>query len=196
MSTPTQQLHFLLGGKSFPVDEIGWLLDGMSVAERLAAVRGLGFFSQRKLYDAAEGRPVSIDDMVPPGIPVHTEVIHEGKNTLPVHQLFQKRFARQPDSATELCGYNEQTLRTITGPGYYVARQNPETGELDVDYTALPNSKPAHWPEIRSQTEGLSRFIYGFMVDKMRKVSQHVTIGRAWRHGKPQPAYFVLCRQD
>ena len=42
----------------------------------------------------------------------------------------------------------------------------------------------------------LSRFIYNGTVDVMRRVSGHVTIGRAVRDNKPMDAWFVLVRRD
>ena len=52
------------------------------------------------------------------------------------------------------------------------------------------------WPEVQSNERGLSRFVYGFMVDRLRRVSEHVTIGSAARKGKEMGSYFVLTRDD
>jgi hypothetical protein len=38
--------------------------------------------------------------------------------------------------------------------------------------------------------------VYGWMSDAMRRVSEHVSIGSAARHGKSLGTYFVLCRED
>jgi hypothetical protein len=73
-----------------------------------------------------------------------------------------------------------------------------------IDYEMLPSDHPNFkreqlpqaWPAIKSNTFGVSRFVYGFMQDYLRKVSDHVSIGRAYRHGKESPNYFVLCRFD
>ena len=43
---------------------------------------------------------------------------------------------------------------------------------------------------------GLSRFVYGFMVDTLRGVSEHVTIGSAARRGKDHGSWFILCRES
>ena len=64
-----------------------------------------------------------------------------------------------------------------------------------VDYNELPASAPESWPGIRRNEVGVSRFVYGFMVDTLRRVSQHVTIGSAARNGKPMGSWFVLCRE-
>ena len=65
-----------------------------------------------------------------------------------------------------------------------------------VDYTQLPDAAPQGWPEIRSNERGLSRFVYGFMLDRMRRVSRHVTIGSASRRGREMGSYFVMSRLD
>jgi hypothetical protein len=41
----------------------------------------------------------------------------------------------------------------------------------------------------------LQRFVYARMHDFLRKVSAHVSIGRAWREHKATDNYFVLCRE-
>jgi phosphodiesterase/alkaline phosphatase D-like protein len=41
----------------------------------------------------------------------------------------------------------------------------------------------------------LQRFVYARMDDFLRKVSAHVSIGRAWRNHKVTDNYFVLCRE-
>ena len=69
-------------------------------------------------------------------------------------------------------------------------------GEVWVDYRRVPERHPEGWPEIRSNERGLSRFIYGFMVDTLRGVSEHVSIGSAARNGRGLGSWFVLCRQD
>ena len=85
-------------------------------------------------------------------------------------------------------------MSPVTGPGYFMAREDAKTGEILVDYNRLPDQKPLGWPEIRSNERGLSRFVYGFMVDRLRRVSEHVTIGSAARKGKDLGSYFILSR--
>jgi len=60
----------------------------------------------------------------------------------------------------------------------------------------VPSEHPEDWPEIRVNERGLSRFVYGFMVDTVRRVSEHVTIGSAARRGKDMGSWFILCRED
>ena len=41
----------------------------------------------------------------------------------------------------------------------------------------------------------LGRFVYGFMIDTLRRVSEHVTIGSAARKGRDMGSWFLLCRE-
>jgi hypothetical protein len=69
-------------------------------------------------------------------------------------------------------------------------------GEVHIDYTEIPPEPPPEAPRLRPNSWGLSRFVYYNMVDVMRGVTSHVSIGRATRQGKPIDAWFVLCRVD
>jgi hypothetical protein len=181
--------------------EVARLLDDMTHAERVAAIRSAGRGEQRRLYEAVAGhRELRLTDMVAPTTAAMTEVRHHGRNTLPVFTHFQKRFCRpadaDPASPAELWGYNEGSMRWLTGPGYFVLRPDAECGELLVDYNQVPPSHPASWPAIQSNERGLSRFVYGFMIDRLRGVSRHVTVGSAARKGKDLGSWFLLCRED
>ena len=68
-------------------------------------------------------------------------------------------------------------------------------GEVVVDYEMIPPDKPAEWPAIKPNTAGLQRFVYAYMHDYMRKVSDHVSIGRAYRRDRETPNCFLLCRE-
>jgi len=84
-----------------------------------------------------------------------------------------------------------------TGPGYFVTRPADDAdGEIDIDYCLLPTQKVESWPEIVPQESRLGRFVYSGMVDRLRRVSSHVTIGRAIIKGKATHNYFLLCRED
>ena len=48
---------------------------------------------------------------------------------------------------------------------------------------------------MRRNEIGLSRFVYGHMIDTLRRVSEHVTIGSAARKGRELGSWFVLARQ-
>lgn len=174
--------------------------DDATPADRVAAIRHFSPKIQRRLFDAAAGQRVTLAQIVPPDTGELVEVIHEGQNTLPAFRAFQKRFCKPSAGAAsttrqELWGYNHQTFSGVTGPGYYVAYDDEETGEVVIDYRALPPEHPENWPEIIDNKAKLGRFVYYGMVDRLRRVSEHVTIGRAYK-AKPMSAWFVLVRQD
>ena len=180
--------------------EISDLLDGSTHDERVEAVRSLGRSEQRRLYGAVDGfRPVRLEHLVPPSVEAFTSVRHYGRNTLPLFTSFEKRFCR-PRGADSLnpallYGFNFQILAPVTGPGYFVAREAPGRPEVAIDYNDVPPEHPEGWPEIRRNERGLARFVYGFMVDTLRGVSEHVSIGSAARRGKDIGSWFVLCRE-
>jgi len=183
--------------------EIEKFLDRLSHEERVRAIRSVSRRQQAALYRAVDGyRPVRLADLVMPSTPAMTPVRHFGKNTLPAFTHFEKRFCRpptgDPEAPAELYGFNFQTMAPVTGPGYFVAVPNPERSDAEVwvDYRRLPNEHPPGWPEIRSNERGLSRLVYGFMVDNLRRVSEHVTIGSAARKGKDLGSWFLLARES
>ncbi len=185
-----------------PIDmkALGEAFDDATPADRVAAIRLFSPKIQKRLFEAAAGQRVTLADIVPPGKDPLTEVIHEGQNTLPAFRNFQKRFCRpsaahKSDEREVLWGYNHQTFSGVTGPGYYVAYDDDRTSEVVVDYRELPPEHPENWPEIISNKAKLGRFVYHGMVDRLRRVSEHVTIGRAFK-AKPMSAWFVLVRQD
>ena len=87
----------------------------------------------------------------------------------------------------------------VTGPGYFVAHgvegEKEAPSDYVIDYTRIPPKKPESWPEILPNEARLGRFVYAGMKDYMRRVSEHVSIGRAYKRG-PMNAWFVLCRED
>ncbi len=177
-------------------------LDEAESAERISWVEALDGRAQARLWTASRGQPVTIAEMVPASLGPLVPVIFHGKNSLPAFSRFQKRFCRPAAGVDrdELWGYNYQPTRwlaPLTGPGYYVAYDAPPAlGSVAVDYTRLPESHPAGWPEIVDNQYRLSRFIYAGMIDYLRRVSTHVLIGRATRAGRELPNYFALCRED
>lgn len=180
--------------------EIARFLDGLSHDERVGAIRSLGRAEQRALFEGVDGfRPVGLEDIVPARVEDFTTIRHYGKNTLPAFTHFEKRFCRPRAADREhgdvLFGFNFQTMALITGPGYFVAREAGEREEVLVDYRVVPDEHPAGWPDIKSNERGLSRLVYGFMIDTLRGVSTHVTIGSAARNGKDLGSWFVLCRE-
>ncbi len=178
-------------------------LDGLSHAERVDAIRGTARKDQRKLYEAARGfAPVVLEELVPAGVGEGKEVRHFGKNTLPAFTHFEKRFCRPAgqDAAhpEQLWGFNFQTMQPVTGPGYFIARPAPDepaAPEVWVDYYQVPPEAPAGWPPVKSNDRGLARLVYGSMIDTLRRVSEHVTIGSAAKNGKDMGSWFLLTRE-
>lgn len=190
------ELDSLLKTGSFDVGAVAMQLDALDSRARLAQVRSLSRPAQAALYEAAKGaRKLTLEDLVPAATPDLTEVVHEGKNTLLVFTEFAKVFCRPKRDARELWGYNRTgaLIETTAGPGYYVACEGPGD-EVLIDYTRLPEGKPESWPEVSSNSARLSRFVYAGMVDALRAVSTHVTVGRAIKRGKVLDNWFVLCR--
>jgi hypothetical protein len=180
--------------------EVATLLDGLSHDERVTWVRATGRREQRRLWQAAAGfLPLSLQDVVPPARADGETVRHFGRNTLPAFTGFEKRFARpageDPRTPGRLYGFNFQSLAWLTGPGYFVARADPALPEILIDYREIPPEAPAGWPPLRRNEVGLGRFVYGNMVDRLRRVSEHVTIGSAARGGRDLGSWFLLTRE-
>jgi hypothetical protein len=201
MSQAAHELRARIAASPCDPIAIAALLDGLDHPDRVAATRALGRREQARLYAAVEGfLPLRLEDMVPSGVPDFSEVRHHGRNTLPAFTHFEKRFCRprgaDPQKPEALYGFNFQTLSPVTGPGYFLAVEAEGRPEVLVDYNRVPQEHPEGWPAIRPNEAGLSRFVYGFMVDTLRRVSGHVTIGSAARKGKDMGSWFVLCRED
>ncbi len=201
MSDVTHELQGRLADRAIDPQAVSDLLDGATHAERVEAIRSLGRSAQRALYSAVDGfRPVALADLVPKRTPDFETVRHYGRNTLPAFTHFEKRFCRphdaDPAQPESLLGFNFQTMSPVTGPGYFIAVPAPDRPEVWVDYHRVPEAAPDGWPAIRENTRGLSRFVYGYMIDTLRRVSEHVTIGSAARKGRDLGSWFVLCRED
>jgi hypothetical protein len=202
MSEAILELNGLLGDSKIVPARVTQVLDAMDHQARVDAIRGLKGGEQRALWDAVDGYlPVRLNEIVPAAKGDNQEVRHFGKNSLPLFTHFEKRFLRPTgqDAASpgELWGYNFQESGVATwfsGPGYFVAVADPKRPEVLIDYRRLPDKRPDGWPEIRSNEKGGGKLVYGFMVDTLRRVSEHVTIGRANKKGKDMNAWFLLCR--
>ncbi len=187
-------------------EKIAQELNQLSHTQRYELTQSLNAKDQKNLWALCENQAFTLNDLVPTHIPANQPVRHLGKNSLPLFSQFEKRFIRTTISDDQLWGYNEGSARPLVGPGYFVVRSTPTSpiGACVIDYEMLPGDHPdfqnsllpSAWPEIKKNTSGISRFVYGFMQDYLRKVSDHISIGRAYRHGKESPNYFVLCRFD
>jgi hypothetical protein len=163
--------------------------------------RALPARDQARLYEAAaDSPPIDRHHFVPAGSPPRRPVIHEGINSQPLFRRFQKRFCLPEDGSPRLFGYNEAAVGRLIGPGYFVARDTEPgdpRGAVVVDYFLVPDGPVADgWPPVVPNRQGLQRFVYDKTRDYMRKVSDHVSIGKAVRLEKRTMGYFVLCRQE
>ena len=197
MSDAIQDARALLRANPMDIEALGAALDAMDHEQRVGFIRATSGGDQRRLWDAAEGRSTSLEDIVPADVAPGTEVIHVGQNSLPVFRAFEKRFCRDDARPDGLYGYNEGQTRPLIGPGYFVAHMFDERGEVGVDYHMVPPSEanlPSAWPAVKPNEQGLQVLVFAKMVDYLRKVSSHVTIGKAWKKGKETPTVFVLTR--
>lgn len=189
------------------IDVIEQYLDGLSHQERLSNLATLDRKEQRRLYQkAAESPLITLGHFVPPSLPARVAVNHHGRNTLPLpakHRHFQKRFCRPAEDPNRLFGYNEAPSRWIVGPGYFVVVSTEghpkwqQRGGVAIDYFQVPD-KPVcdSWPKVIPNTKGIQRFVYQGTRDFMRRVSEHVSIGAAFKGDESLDHYFVLCRED
>ena len=179
-----------------PIEQIGSYLDALSPEQRLLEVRELSAEAQAILFELAAGHGCTLDGDFVPEAGTLAPVIHEGRNSLPLFRLFQKRFARLAGEPARCTGYNEQTMRPFTGPGFFTAREDELDGvkTVVIDYKDLPSQAAEGWPSILPNTARLSRFVYNGTEDWMWRVSKHVTIGRARRASGWMNNWFVLCR--
>lgn len=205
MSAPT--LRELLHDKSSAAS-IAAHLDALAPAERLAQALSLGGREQAAIFElGADLPPIRLSHFVPDDVGPAVAVHHVGRNTIPVPRYFQgfeKRFAKIPGDHDELTGYNHSAAWFIT-PGYFIAMETDVRfdwrpwGGLVIDYFRVPERGvvlPPGWPAVIPNSDGLQRFVYHETRDFMRKVSSHVSIGRASKDDKLIDFWFVLCRED
>ncbi|MEZ4235838.1 MAG: hypothetical protein R3F59_06685 [Myxococcota bacterium] len=195
------------------IDPLAEALDATDHPTRLAWTRSLNRGQQYALYALAEGRKVSVDDLVRGPDEV---VPHYGRNGLLMFSLFQKRFARHGDTVVgynhaEVSGLVRPLYHAITGDGHYVAYDSPDVpGEVWVDYRKVSPTVPPSFPPVADNEHGLAALIFGDMVDVIRRVSTHVFIGDSFKARYPRPdrppllariggmlptAPFVLCQE-
>jgi hypothetical protein len=199
-------LSSLIAGRAHH-EEIASYLDRLSAARRKDESLSLSRQQQRLLFGlVSSAPPITLEHFVPESVGERTEVIHYGRNTIPVPaplQRFEKRFSSPPGEKGRLFGYNEGITRRFIGPGYFVAEPTDyqpawrDFGAVVVDYFQVPNGPvPTDWPKVVSNRQGLQRFVFDQTRDFMRKVSAHVSIGSAFRGDEELGFWFVLCRDD
>jgi hypothetical protein len=172
-------------------DALSDALNAVDHEARVAWLRSLSGKEEAALYALAAGSTLTVEEMHRGADDV---VIHEGWNSLPFFRSFQKRVTVHDG---QLQGYNHQTMRPVTGPGHFRVRESEDVhGEVWFDYEWEPTTVPEPFPAARSNTAGLSILVYGNMIDVVRKVSDHVTIGRAYIKRKETGNYFGLVRTN
>jgi hypothetical protein len=175
------------------------ILDGLGHEGRVHTIRTWTKHHKEALFEAAKGyRPLDLDFLVPDSVGSLVEVIHDGHSTLPMFSRFQKRFVKLEGEAFPIGGYNRHSMQAFIGPGYFgvTKGEGDHEGELVIDYSKIPKQKPPSWPEIRSNEGGIAGIVYGGMVDYLRGLSSHVSIGVAFKNGKRRDQWFALVRQD
>jgi hypothetical protein len=181
------------------LERLSEVLDGLGHEGRVHTIRTWHKPQQRAIFEAARGfRPLELDFLVPSSVGPLVEVVHVGQNTLPMFSRFEKHFCKPAEGATELAGYNHQSMDALTGPGYFVASkgEGEHEGELVFDYTRVPSHKPDGWPEIQKNEGGLAGIVNGGMIDYLRGISSHVSLGVAFKNGEPRGQWFALVRKD
>lgn len=185
------------------MQELAAYLNALQHSERVQEINKLNAKLQSILWDSAKGgERLTLDYFVPQNRKVGEPVIHWGKNSLPFFNQFKKPMCRTSDPK-KLVGYNDSPAGFIVGNGFFVTREttaaDDDNNGIVIDYTLVPTEKAAHWPEIpASGNNRLGALIYGGNLDFMRRVSDHVSIGRAKKPNTERwmPAWFLLCRED
>lgn len=176
------------------------VLDGLGHEGRVHATYGWNKKTLARLWEAAKGvHPVDLDYFVPSSIGALTEVVHVGHNSLPMFTHFEKHFCKLEDGATSLAGWNHQSMERFNGPGYFTTTkgEGEHEGEVVFDYRKVPAKKPDAWPKIIANDGGIAGLVNGGLVDYVRGISTHVSIGFATRNGdKALNQYFTLVRRD
>lgn len=202
-------LRTLLAEKA-SLDAITSHLDALEASERERESCGLSGREQAALWDLAGGAPqIELEHFVPHARHELEPAHHPGRNTIPsprYFQRFEKRFCKPRDGSARLFGYNASNA-SFVHPGYFVAYETAgrdewaARGGVVIDYHLVPDAEvPATWPKIVPNSVGLQRFVYHRTRDFMRRVSSHVSIGRAAKedeHGDRElDFWFTLCRRD
>jgi hypothetical protein len=174
-------------------------LDAAELSTQVAWTRGLNFKEMEALWALSRDTQLVSDEFVSEDSSV---IICEGKNGLPVLTQFQKRFARFGD---QIVGYNHPNWLSgwLGGPGHFVVHDSPTVvGEVWINYLIAPRDRHPEFPALLSNNvlfhprALFARWVYGGMVDVMRRVSDRVVIGFSIRpDDSPGPnagMYFML----
>ncbi|MBO6933321.1 MAG: hypothetical protein JJ863_00045 [Deltaproteobacteria bacterium] len=198
------RLQQLIRDPGAPIGAIAAHLDALDHDTRMAELADTTRQDQRLLWTKADaGDPIDYEHFVPKDAKPLEPIVHHGRNTLPLpgpQRFFRKPMTRPEDGTERAFGYNDAPSRGLVGPGYFVLEKSEpawtDRGAWFVNYFTHPDGPvPADWPTVKPNSEGLQRFVYGGTRDFMRKVSDHVSIGAAYKGDKPLDHYFTLCRE-
>lgn len=166
-------------------------LDATPADEVVNFLRGLGMGQLRAMWQLAQAdrQPLSLEDLAGTADDV---VVHEGQNSLPAFTRFQKRFVLR-GGRVQGYNHNPRSIQWFTGPGHFTVRA-ADSRTLVIDYETMPDDVPPGFPPLVDNTSGTRRLVFGGMQDHLLRISERVTIGRAFRGGRFQPAWFALCR--
>lgn len=192
-NSSTATLADLLRRSEVTLATVAAHLDALTPDERVRQIDQLaGRALQERLWTlAADGAPLTMDDMLPSG---QEQARWVGRNSMPMFTSVDKRVYRQ---GSEIVGYNQISGLNMwfAGPGYFtMVRAADKPKELVVDYTKLPTSAPDGWPKIVPNTKGTHTFVYGHLNDYCRKITDGVFIGLGTRRGKNLRIYFTVAR--
>ena len=175
-----------LPSKVSSLEPLAAALDAATSEARVNWMHGLGSAELIAVWKLSDG--TSLD--IPHFHGAEGEVIiHEGMNSLPMFNRFQKRFMLRKG---EVQGYNHQAMAWFTGPGHFTMFQTDR--ESGIDYVRHPADVPAEFPPLARNDSGLSSLVYGGTQDWCRRVARNVIIGEARKGVKPIGAYFMLIR--
>lgn len=187
-------LNDLLSQRGITLPEVHQHLDRLTPEARVREATSLDRPTQAVLWGlAVQSSPVTHEDLVPASKGTFDPEPFQGQNDQPLFRSFKKVFYRLPDGT--IAGRNESSVAPVVGHGYYSVVPGGPDG-VYIDYTRLPQQKPASWPEIRRNDRGVSIVVYGFMKDYLRRVHGRILIGHAQKPLVGSMGHFVLARPD
>lgn len=196
---PYYEFFELIRNGSPSPQKVKAFLDAQDQNVRKRILYALNTRDMELFWELADGfLPLAIEDLVPESTPVLSPVCYAGKNSLgiPTMSQFRKKFYHYPDNHEAMTfGRNFQWSSFLTGPGYFKVLQSHGERELTFDYSVTPTQCPTKWGEIRGNGNPPEKWVYGNLLDSVRKLSNHFLIGRATKHNKFQ-GLFVLCREE